>query len=470
MESGSMMELKSGSVFNVGVGDSVDNLTAAMNIGSSGQMNIHANGQLNLYSSVDDDTNITEHRYEWETFPKSGAPIVTADFASSMSNKTSAYNDAKTRITSQVQTWLNNNPSQKELAAQVLSDAIASLNYYFMVGNKRYEGGKIHIESDNGIEIASGGSIKIGSGSKETVSGNIDIVSNGKIRIGAGAELEIAAGTTDIEALEPVAGKISIASSGVLNMYAGSEMNIGVDDLGEGTAKLNIMSKGEINVKADGSIRIASGGTFTVDSGQFSIDENGNVTMGGIINAAAGGTIGGWSIDENSLFIEKEYDTLTPIYPQFGPREKVTIILNSDVGLTKDDLKTKAIEKNILRVTRSYPNAPSWVQADDLFIIGSNGYLKCNNFNAQSTAKFKSDVEMGPTYTMEDEFETTKSFWYQEEENILHLGRFYLTYRENVANDKYTSMVGKETVLLTGDSTSTTFGVTFHSPSTTPTK
>lgn len=63
---------------------------------------------------------------------------------------------------------------------------------------------------------------------------------------------------------------------------------------------IDILAAG-IEISGGKYVKIKSGGLFTVESGNFSIDENGNVTMTGTVNAGAGSVLGGWTLGANRL-------------------------------------------------------------------------------------------------------------------------------------------------------------------------
>ena len=105
-----------------------------------------------------------------------------------------------------------------------------------------------------------------------------DGYSPASVNIGSGGAINISASgdSTDPKS-DPV---INIASGGSINMLAGSGMNI----------------------SAGGSIDIAAGGKFTISSENFNIDNEGNVTVGGGLNAQDGVlTVGGWYISDSHI-------------------------------------------------------------------------------------------------------------------------------------------------------------------------
>lgn len=124
------------------------------------------------------------------------------------------------------------------------------------------------------------------SGSLKTTDAIIEIKAgdeetSAQINIGSGGEINLRANNED-------------GSKANINMYAGSSINLEAD------SKLNLKSGGEINIAADSSVHIATGGTFTVESGNFQLDEEGDVTLGGEINADEA-KLGSWYISNKHI-------------------------------------------------------------------------------------------------------------------------------------------------------------------------
>ena len=78
--------------------------------------------------------------------------------------------------------------------------------------------------------------------------------------------------------------KIDIVSGGMLNLFGGSGLNIKTD--------------GKLNIESGGTLEIKSNAKFIVTSDNFNVDENGNVSITGEINADTG-RIAGFTIGKD---------------------------------------------------------------------------------------------------------------------------------------------------------------------------
>lgn len=90
-----------------------------------------------------------------------------------------------------------------------------------------------------------------------------------------------------------------------LNVNSGNSINIknsdGTNAVYLNNSGINLYSGKTISISSGASINVASGGKFTIVSTNFNIDNSGNVSIKGEVEASSG-TIGGWTIGPNSLY------------------------------------------------------------------------------------------------------------------------------------------------------------------------
>ena len=141
-----------------------------------------------------------------------------------------------------------------------------------------------------GITVDSSGKIEL-SALSNSVQGTINKAAG--ITVDADGKITLAALSNDVQGVINKAANISVNADGKILLTSLSE---GVYTEQSGIA---ITSSG-IEISASKELKIASDGKFVVTSTNFNIDDNGNVSMTGRITSTDG-TIGGWTIGQNSL-------------------------------------------------------------------------------------------------------------------------------------------------------------------------
>lgn len=141
-----------------------------------------------------------------------------------------------------------------------------------------------------GITVDSNGKIEL-SALSNSVQGVINKAAG--ITVDADGKITLAALSNNVQGVINKAANISVDADGKILLTSLSE---GVYTEQSGIA---ITSSG-IEISASKKLTIASDGKFVVTSTNFNIDDNGNVSMTGRITSTAG-TIGGWTIGQNSL-------------------------------------------------------------------------------------------------------------------------------------------------------------------------
>lgn len=119
------------------------------------------------------------------------------------------------------------------------------------------------------------------------------VLTKAGITVDANGKIELSALSNSVQGVINKAANISVDSDGKILLTSLSE---GVYKEQSGIA---ITSSG-IEISASKKLKIASDGKFVVTSTNFNIDDNGNVSMTGRITSTDG-TIGGWTIGQNSL-------------------------------------------------------------------------------------------------------------------------------------------------------------------------
>lgn len=263
IQSTGKVEMLSGSSMEIGVGTQ-ENTDAKLLIGSTGDLEINGNGELRLTSVIDNNANIYQYGYSWPKYSAisiaKGEVLITKE---DEINKALAYNAAVEEIETRIKAWYNGvsqTEANKKKAQTARSTLLSQLQFVLVDSNgNKYSGGKIIVESENGIDVKSTGSINIGSGAQQSVNGTINIQSTGMLNIGSNAELRIDAGQSDQTIGSPIPGKMTISSTGEMHLEAGSLMTLGVGTTGNTDAKLEIGSTGEIDILANGEMRLAAG-------------------------------------------------------------------------------------------------------------------------------------------------------------------------------------------------------------------
>ena len=358
VQSQGIVSMLAGSAMNIGVGSSTDdpnantNLDAELNIKSQGALNIFADGCLKLRSFIDDDhTGIDAHGYVWDDVFIDDKLVIETGETTDI-DKTVAYQAAITEFTNDIQRWYNGSgktANDDAKAARAMAQAKSSLRHVFYVegDNKQHTGGKISIESEDGIEINSGGSIRVGAGAKGEIDGILELRSQGELLVGSNSSIRIAAGSTGLKDepgndIEPIPGRIIVESTGSIEMNAGSEFNV-----------------------YGGSITLNSDTTLYASSNNFVIDNTG-VHVNGEITAKSG-HIGGFNITSTSAsnikpldgghyfahslytYVEDEYSGYESGFKGVGEGDAVFYVLKQSIKNTAWDSATK---QYMFQVTR----------------------------------------------------------------------------------------------------------------------
>ena len=236
----------------------------------------------------------------------------------------------------------------------------------------------IAVES-NGMIVVDGGEIVV-----KDNSDNALVMNNAGIVIDSGAAVVIKDGLNDAISMD--SNGIALSSDAKIELTSGNEIIIASSSSshtgnavtidGEGITlaadgKINIGANSGIDVSSGGNIHISNTGTFTIDSTNFSINNNGDVSITGNVEAKTG-NIGGWNITDDNL-------VSTVITPGAGTKTYKTgmspIDLNEEGTALKDSIVFYAGEQPS-GSTDHYPfevHADGTVYLKAIYTVNSQG-------------------------------------------------------------------------------------------------
>ena len=154
-------------------------------------------------------------------------------------------------------------------------------------------GGTINLYSGSGMTLVSDATMDLKSNSQMTLEASkMYFKSNSELNIEATGKINIKSNGS-----QSVSGEVNIESNGKLNIKSSGKMSIksGGEMILESQSDMYVNSKASININSGGNLKIDSGGKFIITSTNFSIDEDGNVSMTGKVDANTG-SIAGFAI------------------------------------------------------------------------------------------------------------------------------------------------------------------------------